>query len=159
MAPPRPKHNRSHSRRQRRRKKSLHQVDNPSTPLSSTMRKWRSSSRASAKSSNKGKGKITNPVPRRCATNVVSPIISLLNVHYLVIVTRVMTRRGEERRRRGTIRRRAAMPMCAASGTPTRAPPTPHPTRTPPTSPSPKGSSSPTSATSASWQRTAKGRR
>jgi hypothetical protein len=33
------------------------------------------------------------------------------------------------------------------------------PTRTPPTSPSPRGSSSPTSATNASWQRTAKGRR
>jgi hypothetical protein len=33
------------------------------------------------------------------------------------------------------------------------------PTRTPPTSLSPKGSSSPTSATSASWQKTAKGTR
>jgi hypothetical protein len=33
--------------------------------------------------------------------------------------------RGEERRRRSTIRRRAAMPMFAGSVTPTRAPPTP----------------------------------
>jgi hypothetical protein len=38
-------------------------------------------------------------------------------------------------------------------------PPTPPPTRTLPTSPSPKACSSPTSATSASWQRTAKRRR
>jgi hypothetical protein len=65
--------------------------------------------------------------------------------------------RGEKRR--DTTRRRATMPMYAASGTPTRAPPTPPPTRMPPTSPSPRASSSPTSATSASWQRTAKGRR
>jgi hypothetical protein len=35
--------------------------------------------------------------------------------------------------------------------TPMRAPPTPPPTRTPPTSPSTRVSSSPTSATSASW--------
>jgi hypothetical protein len=39
---------------------------------------------------------------------------------------------------------------------PMRAPPTPPPTRTPPTSPLPKASSSLTSATSDSWQRTAK---
>jgi hypothetical protein len=69
------------------------------------------------------------------------------------------TRRARGEKRRGTIRRGAAMPMCAASGTPTRAPPTPPPTRTPPTSPSPRASSSPTSATSASWQRTIKRRR
>jgi hypothetical protein len=67
--------------------------------------------------------------------------------------------RGEERRRRDTTRRRAAMLMFAGSGTPTRAPPTPPPTRTPPTSPSPRVFSSPTLATSASWQRTAKRRR
>jgi hypothetical protein len=42
-----------------------------------------------------------------------------------------MTRREEERRRRSTTRRRAVMPMFAGSGTPTRAPPTPPPTRTP----------------------------
>jgi hypothetical protein len=72
---------------------------------------------------------------------------------------RATTRRGEERRRRDITRRRAAMPMCAATGTPTRAPPTPPPTRMPPTSPSPRDSSSPTSATSASWQRTEKRRR
>jgi hypothetical protein len=40
-----------------------------------------------------------------------------------------------------------------------RAPPTPPPMRTPPTSPSTRAFSSPTSATSASWQRTAKRRR
>jgi hypothetical protein len=110
-------------------------------------------------SSNKGRGKITSPVPRRCVTSVVSPIISLLNVHYLVIVTGATTRRERGEKRRDTTRRRATMPMCAASGTPTRAPPTPPPTRMPPTSPSPRASSSPTSATSASWQRTAKGRK
>ena len=42
--------------------------------------------------------------------------------------------------------------MYAASGTPTRAPPTPPPTRTLQTSSSPRVFSSPTSATSASWQ-------
>jgi hypothetical protein len=81
------------------------------------------------------------------------------NVHYLVTVTRATTRRAREEKRRGTTRRRAVMPMCAASGIPTRAPPTPPLTRTPLTSPSPRASSSPTSATSASWQRTTKGRR
>jgi hypothetical protein len=69
--------------------------------------------------------------------------------------------RGDDKkgRRRGTTRRRAAMPMFAENGTPTRAPPTPPPTRTPQTSSSPRVFSSPTSATSSSWQRTAKGRR
>jgi hypothetical protein len=64
--------------------------------------------------------------------------------------------RGDDKkgRRRDITRRRAAMAMFAESGTPTRAPPTP-PTRTPQTSPSPRVFSSP----SASWQRTAKGRR
>jgi hypothetical protein len=99
------------------------------------------------------------PPPRKFATSVVSPVILLQNVYYLVIVTGATTRRGEERRRRGTTRRRAAMPMFAGNGTPTRAPPTPPRTRTPQTSPSPRVLSSPTSATSASWQRTAKGRR
>jgi hypothetical protein len=128
-------------------------------PPSSTMRKWRSSSRAYAKSSGKGGGRITNPAPRRCVTNVVSPVILSLNALCLVIVTETTTRGGRRRRRRGTTRRRAVMPMCIGNGTPTRAPPTPPPTRMPPTSPSTKVSSSPTLATSASWQRTAKGRR
>jgi hypothetical protein len=105
------------------------------------------------------RGRITSPAPRKCATNVVSPVILLLNIHYLVIVTGATTRRERGEKRRGTTRKGAAMPMCAANGTLTRAPPTPPPTRTPPTSPSPRASSSPTSATSASWQRTAKGRR
>jgi hypothetical protein len=140
------------------KKEELHQVDHPSTPPSSTMRRWHSSSKVSAKSSSKGGGRITSLARRKFATSVVSPIISLLNVHYLVIVTGATTRRERGEKRRGTTRRRVAMPMCATNGTPTRAPPTP-PTRTPLTSPSPRDSSSPTSATSASWQRTTKGRR
>jgi hypothetical protein len=87
----------------------------------------------------KRRGRITSPTPRKCATNVVSPVISLLNVHYLVIVTGAKTRRARGEKRRGTTRRRAAMPMYATSGTPMRAPSTP-PTRTPPTSPSPRAS-------------------
>jgi hypothetical protein len=90
----------------RRRKKILLQVESPSMPPSSIMRRWRSSSRASVKSSNKERGKITSPVPRRCATNVVSPVISLLNVHYLVIVTGATTRRERGEKRRGITRRR-----------------------------------------------------
>jgi hypothetical protein len=104
------------------------------------------------------RGRTTSPAPRKFATNVVSPVISLLNVHYQVIVTGATTRRGEGRRIRSITRRRAAMPMFAGSGTPTRAPPTPPPTRTPQTSPSTRVFSSPTSATSASWQRMAKRR-
>jgi hypothetical protein len=105
------------------------------------------------------RGKDYKPRSKRFATSVVSPVTLLQNVLSLVTLTGATTRRGEERKRRGTTRRRAAMPMCAASGTPTRAPPTPPPTRTPPTSSSTRDFSSPTSATSASWQRTAKGRR
>jgi hypothetical protein len=105
------------------------------------------------------RGRTTNPAPRKYATNVVSPVILLLNVHYLVIVTGATTRREGGRKRRSTTRRRAAMPMCVRNGTPMRAPPTPPPTRTRPTSPSPKASSSPMSATSASWQRMTKRRR
>jgi hypothetical protein len=61
--------------------------------------------------------------------------------------------RGDDKKgsRKDTTRRRAAMPMFAGSGTPTRAPSTPPPTRTPQTSPSARVFSSPTSATSASW--------
>jgi hypothetical protein len=62
-APPHPRCNPSHSKRWKRRKKSLHQVGSPSTPPSSTMRRWRSSSRASVKSSSKGGGRTTNPTP------------------------------------------------------------------------------------------------
>jgi hypothetical protein len=72
---------------------------------------------------------------------------------------RVTTRRVRGRKRRDTTRRRAAMPMFAGSGTPMRATPTPPPTKTSQTSLSTRVSSSPTSATSASWQRTAKRRR
>jgi hypothetical protein len=97
------------------------------------------------------RGKVTSPAPRRFATSVVSPVISLQNVHYQVIVTGATTRRERGRKRRDTTRRRAAMPTCVGNGTPMRAPPTPPLTRTPPTSPSTRDSSSPTSATSASW--------
>jgi hypothetical protein len=68
-------------------------------------------------------------------------------------------KKGREEKRRGTTRRRVVMPMFAGSGTPMRAPPTHPPTRTSQTLPSPKVFSSPMSATSASWQRTAKIRR
>src|SRR5688572_32828472 len=121
MIPPHPKHNRLHSKQRRKRRRSLHQIDNQSTPQSSTTRKWRSSSRASVKSSNKGGGRTTNPAPRKCATNVVSPVILLQNVQYLVTVTGETTRMARGEKRRGTTRRRAAMPMFVGSGTPTKA--------------------------------------
>jgi hypothetical protein len=107
------------------------------------------------------RGRTTSPAPKRCATSVVSMVTLLLNVQCLVKVTGMKTRRGRRsRRRRGTTRRRAAMPTYVGNGTSTRAPPThPPPTRTPPTSPSTKASSSPTSATSVSWLRTARRRR
>jgi hypothetical protein len=105
------------------------------------------------------RGKDYKSAPRKFATSVVSPVTLLQNVHYQVTVIGATTRRARGEKRRDTTRRRAAMPMYATSGTPTRAPPTHPPTRTPPTSLSPKDSFSPTSATSASWQRTAKGRR
>jgi hypothetical protein len=69
------------------------------------------------------------------------------------------TRRGRRKERRGTTRIRAAMPTYVRNGTPMRAPSTPPPTRTPPTSPSIRASSSPTSATSVLWLRTARRRR
>ena len=86
-------------------KKESTSIGFQSTPPSSTMRKWRSSSRVSAKSLNKGGGKITSPAPRKFATNVVSPVISLLNVHYLVIVTGATTRREREEKRRSTTKK------------------------------------------------------
>jgi hypothetical protein len=54
----------------------------------------------------------------------------IANVQFLVKVTGTMTREGK-RRRRDTTRRRAVMSTYAGNGTPTRAPPTPPPTRTP----------------------------
>jgi hypothetical protein len=128
-------------------------------PPSSTTRRWRSSSRAFAKSSSKGGGRTTNLAPRGCATSVVSLVILSLNVQCLVIVTGTTTRRERRRRRKDITRRRAAMPTCVRNGTPMRAPPTPPPMRMPSTSPSTKDSSSPMSATSASWKRTIKRRR
>jgi hypothetical protein len=86
-------------KRRRRIKKSLHQVDSPSTPPSSTTRRYHSLLRAFAKSSSKGGGRTTSPAPRKFAISVVSPVISLLNVHYQVIVTGATTRREEGRRK------------------------------------------------------------
>jgi hypothetical protein len=100
------------------------------------------------------RGRTTNPAPKGCATNVVSPVISLLNVQCQMKVTGTTKRRGR-RKRRGNTRRRAAMPTYVGNGTPTRAPTTPPPTRTPPTSPSTRASSSSTSTTNVSWLRTA----
>jgi hypothetical protein len=76
-------------------------VGSPLMSPSSTTRKWCSSSRAFAKSSSKGRGKITSPVPRRFATSVVSPVILSLNALCLVIVTGITTRRerGETNKR------------------------------------------------------------
>jgi hypothetical protein len=95
---PHPCCNLSHSKRWRIRKKSLHQVGSPSMPPSSTTRRWRSLSRAFAKSLSKERGKTTRPVPNGCATNVVSPVILSLNALCLVIVTGTTTRREEERK-------------------------------------------------------------
>jgi hypothetical protein len=128
-------------------------------PPSSTTRKWRSSSRASAKSSSQGGERTISPAPRRCATGVASPVTLLLNVQFLVKVTGTKTRKGRRRRRRDTTRRRAMMPTYAGNEIPTRALPTPPPTRTPPTSPSTRASSSPMSTTSVSWLRTTRRRR
>jgi hypothetical protein len=48
-------------------------------------------------------------------------------------------KKGRRKEKKGTTRRRVAMPMFVGSGTPTKALATPPTTRTPPTSPSPKG--------------------
>jgi hypothetical protein len=53
-------------------------------------------------------GRITSPAPKGCATDVVSPVISLQNVHIQVKVTGTTTRRERRKwRRKGTTRRRA----------------------------------------------------
>jgi hypothetical protein len=105
------------------------------------------------------RGKDNKPRSKRVCYKCGKPGHLLLNVLYLVIVIGATTRGGRRRRRRDITRRRAAMLTCVENGTPMRAPPTLPPTRMPPTSPSIRDSSSPTSATSASWQRTAKRRR
>jgi hypothetical protein len=46
----------------------------PIDASSSTMRRWRLSSKAFTKSLSKGGGRTTNSAPRMCATNVVSPV-------------------------------------------------------------------------------------
>jgi hypothetical protein len=59
-----PRCNPSHSRQWRKKRRNLHQVEFSSTPPSSTTRRWRSSSRAFAKSSSKGRGRTTNPLQK-----------------------------------------------------------------------------------------------
>jgi hypothetical protein len=158
--PPHPRCNPLHSKQWKKIKKSLHQVDSQSTPPSSTMRRRLLSSRAFDKSSSKGRGRTTNLVPRGCAIGVVSSVTLLQDVHIQVTVAGTTIRKGRRRwRRRDTTRRRVARRTWGRNGTPTRAPPTPPPTRTPPTSSSTRAFSSPTSATNASWLRTAKRRR
>jgi hypothetical protein len=104
------------------------------------------------------RGKDYKPRSKKVCYKCGKPGHLLQNVHYQVIVTTTTTRREEGRTRSSITRRRAVMPMFAGSGTPMRAPPTPPLTRTPQTSPSTRVSSSPTSATSVSWQRTGKRR-
>jgi hypothetical protein len=97
------------------------------------------------------RGKDYKPRSKKVCYKCGKPVTLYLNVLCQVIVTGAMTRRERGRKKRSTTIRRAAMPTCVGNGTPMRAPPTP-PTTT-------RDSSSPTSATSASWQRTAKGRK
>jgi hypothetical protein len=105
------------------------------------------------------RGKDYKPRSKKVCYKCGKPCHFIAKCHISSDSDRATTRRGEEMRRRGTTRRRAAIPMFAGSGTPTRVPPTPPPTRMPQTSSSPRVSSSPTSATSVSWQRTANRRR
>jgi hypothetical protein len=139
-------------------KGSLHQVDFPSMPPSSTTRRWRSPSRAFAKSSNKG-GKDYKPRSKRVCYKCGKPSHFIAKCPMSSESDRDDDKKGKKKRIRGTTRRSAAMPTCVRNGTPTRAPPTPPPMRTPPTSPSTKASSSPTSATNVSWLRKARKRR
>jgi hypothetical protein len=98
------------------------------------------------------KGRNTISYLKGFATDVVSLVTILLNVHMQVIVIGTTTRKGRRKWRIiSTItRRKTVRHKWVRSGTPTRAPPTPPSTRTSPTSPSTKASSSPTPATSAS---------
>jgi hypothetical protein len=58
------------------------------------------------KSSNRGRGRTTSPIPRGCAIGVVSLVTLLLNVHIQVTVTGTTTRKGIRRWRRRNITRR-----------------------------------------------------
>jgi hypothetical protein len=68
-------------------------------------------------------------------------------------------KRGKKKEKKRYYKKKGGDAHVCQSGTLTRAPPTPPPTRTPQTSPSTRVFSSPTSATSVSWQRTARRRR
>jgi hypothetical protein len=59
------------------------------------------------------RGKTTSPAPKGCATSVASPVTLQLNVHILVKVTGMKTRRGRRKwKRRSTTRRTAARHTC-----------------------------------------------
>jgi hypothetical protein len=59
------------------------------------------------------RGKITSPAPRKFATNVVSPVILLLNVHYQVIVTGATIRRERGRKKKRYYKKKGgAAHMC-----------------------------------------------
>jgi hypothetical protein len=76
-------------------------------PPSSTTRIWLLSLRSFSKSSNKGRGRTTNPVSRGSTIGVVSLVTLLQNVHIQVTVTETTTRKGRRRwRRKYTTRRR-----------------------------------------------------
>jgi hypothetical protein len=77
-----------------------------STPPSSTMRRWPSSSRTFDKSFGKEREMIKNLIPRGFAIDVVRLVITSLNVNMQVIVTGTRTRRERRRWRRSTITRR-----------------------------------------------------
>jgi hypothetical protein len=68
-------------------------------------------------------------------------------------------KKGKKKEKKRYYKKKGGEAHMGANGTPTRAPPTPPPMRTPPTSSSTRAFSSPTSATSVSWQRMAKRRR
>jgi hypothetical protein len=90
---------------------------------------------------------------------MVSPVILSLNVLLSSDSARDNDKKGKRREKKRYYKKKGDDAHVSRSGTPTRAPPTPPPTRTPPTSPSTRDSSSPTSATSASWQRTTRRKR
>src|SRR5699024_8565203 len=90
-----------HLRQRKKRRKSLHQkIGSQLMAPSLTTMKWLLSSSASGKSSSNERGRTTNPAPRGFATDVVSPVTILLNVHIHVIVIRTITRKGRRRWRR-----------------------------------------------------------
>jgi hypothetical protein len=68
-------------------------------------------------------------------------------------------KRGKKKEKKRYYKKKGGDAHVCRNGTPMRAPLTPPPTRMPPTSLTTRAFSSPTSATSASWQRTTKRKR